>query len=116
MFPRAVHSLFVYAAVVVATARKHGPLQYSLLSHGTDIGGLGKWNKADILPDLRGQSPEAGKFNSAAETFNALSIDAFTTLRHHAYPRHSVRVKKSKFCDGTVESVSLHALNALNQL
>lgn len=113
MFPRAVHSLSVFAVIAVA-ARKHGPLQYPLLSHGTDIAELSPWNKADILPDLRRQSPEDGRFNSAAEALNALSGDAFTTLQHHAYPRHSVRVKKSKFCDGNVESVSLYVLNALS--
>ncbi|TFK48028.1 serine carboxypeptidase [Heliocybe sulcata] len=32
---------------------------------------------------------------------NGLS-DEFTTLTHPAFPKHSVRVKKSGFCDGTV--------------
>ena len=35
----------------------------------------------------------------------ALSHAGYATLKHAAFPRYSVRVKKSKFCDGTVEYV-----------
>jgi hypothetical protein len=35
---------------------------------------------------------------------NTLSEQAFTTLTHPAYPRHGVRVKKSRFCDKTVDA------------
>lgn len=31
------------------------------------------------------------------------SKDAFTTLNHPRFPNHSVRVKKSDFCDSTVK-------------
>ena len=34
-----------------------------------------------------------------------LSTSGFTTLKHAAFPKYGVRVKKSKFCDGTVEYV-----------
>lgn len=36
---------------------------------------------------------------------SALSYGGFTTLKHTAFPRYGVRVKKSQFCDGTVEYV-----------
>ncbi|TEB20364.1 serine carboxypeptidase [Coprinellus micaceus] len=46
------------------------------------------------------QSPqEALSYVSAA-----LSEAQFTTLKHPAFPKHGVRIKKTKFCDGTVDS------------
>ncbi|CCM02038.1 uncharacterized protein FIBRA_04114 [Fibroporia radiculosa] len=36
------------------------------------------------------------------EDLSLLSITDFTTLRHPVFPQHSVRVKKSNFCDGSV--------------
>jgi uncharacterized phage-associated protein len=46
---------------------------------------------------------------SAARVFvrtdmGALSADAYTALTHPAYPRHGLRVKKSRFCDGGVDA------------
>jgi hypothetical protein len=37
------------------------------------------------------------------EDLNLLSNTQFTTLTHPAFPDYGVRVKKSKFCDGSVE-------------
>ncbi|EKM51716.1 uncharacterized protein PHACADRAFT_150354 [Phanerochaete carnosa HHB-10118-sp] len=34
----------------------------------------------------------------------ALSTAYFTVLAHPAFPHHSVRIKKSRFCDGTVDA------------
>jgi hypothetical protein len=42
-------------------------------------------------------------FAPSITSFDALSEEQYTTLSHPAYPRHGVRVKKSSFCDGTVE-------------
>ncbi|KZT67101.1 serine carboxypeptidase [Daedalea quercina L-15889] len=36
------------------------------------------------------------------EDLESLSDAEFTTLRHFAFPKHSVRIKKSHFCDGSV--------------
>ena len=36
------------------------------------------------------------------ESLSLLSSNEFSTLKHPLYPRHSVRIKKSQFCDGTV--------------
>ena len=44
---------------------------------------------------------DAGLF-TPFEDLHALSSEGFSTLRHPAFPRHSVRVKKSHFCDGNV--------------
>jgi hypothetical protein len=49
----------------------------------------------------------ATSFAPTVRSFDALSESAYTVLSHPAYPRHSVRVKKSRFCDGGVECVCL---------
>ncbi|KIY65085.1 serine carboxypeptidase [Cylindrobasidium torrendii FP15055 ss-10] len=46
---------------------------------------------------------DAGLF-TPIETLSALSNSSYTALAHPAFPKHSVRVKKSKFCDGTVDA------------
>ncbi|KAG2023989.1 carboxypeptidase Y [Coprinopsis cinerea AmutBmut pab1-1] len=38
------------------------------------------------------------------EDLSTLSETDFTTLTHPAFPRHSVRVKQTKFCDNTVRA------------
>ncbi|SJK99169.1 related to PRC1-carboxypeptidase y, serine-type protease [Armillaria ostoyae] len=42
--------------------------------------------------------------NNEIESLNSLSIACFTTLRHSLYPEHSVRIKKTTFCDETVQA------------
>jgi hypothetical protein len=37
----------------------------------------------------------------------ALSESSFTTLSHPEFPAYKLRVKKSRFCDGTVQSAFL---------
>ena len=39
---------------------------------------------------------------------SALSSSEYTTLKHTAFPKYGVRVKKSQFCDGTVEYAAYH--------
>ncbi|KAK0444660.1 serine carboxypeptidase [Desarmillaria tabescens] len=34
----------------------------------------------------------------------SLSVGCFTTLRHSLYPEHSIRIKKTSFCDQTVQA------------
>ncbi|KAF5320272.1 hypothetical protein D9611_011383 [Ephemerocybe angulata] len=38
------------------------------------------------------------------EDLNALLESTFTTLEHPAFPKHSVRIKKTEFCDETVNA------------
>jgi hypothetical protein len=45
---------------------------------------------------------DAGLF-TAVESLSYLSHDEFTTLRHPHFSKHSVRIKKSDFCDPTVK-------------
>ncbi|GJE94862.1 hypothetical protein PsYK624_110380 [Phanerochaete sordida] len=49
------------------------------------------------------QAHTAGRFNPA-EDLGLLGTAGFTTLEHPAFPKHSVRIKKSDFCDTTVRA------------
>lgn len=45
------------------------------------------------------------------ESLEFVSESSFTTLEHPGFPKHRVRIKKSKFCDGTVKYVCrLHSI------
>ncbi|THH23117.1 hypothetical protein EUX98_g8062 [Antrodiella citrinella] len=63
---------------------------------------------ASTSPYDKYDSTDAGLFSPVGD-LNALSASEFTTLSHPAFPRHSVRVKKSHFCDGNVRVVSDNA-------
>ena len=45
---------------------------------------------------------DAGLF-TPFESLSALSEHEFTSLSHPFFPNYGVRVKKTKFCDGTVK-------------
>ncbi|KAI0069950.1 serine carboxypeptidase [Panus rudis PR-1116 ss-1] len=49
------------------------------------------------------ESYDAGLF-APLEDLNLISTDEFTVLGHPTFPKYSVRVKKSDFCDGTVNA------------
>jgi hypothetical protein len=53
------------------------------------------------LPSPRIFNPGHG--NSTAHLSSVSASSEFTTLGHAAFPRHSVRIKKSDFCDPTVK-------------
>ena len=40
--------------------------------------------------------------DTASHTLASVSSTGFTTLTHPAFPEYGVRIKQSKFCDGTV--------------
>ena len=64
--------------------------------------GAGAGGPPSLLQEERPFSMyDAGLF-TPFEDLHALSSEGFSTLRHPAFPRHSVRVKKSRFCDGSV--------------
>ncbi|KAH9849189.1 serine carboxypeptidase [Lenzites betulinus] len=48
-------------------------------------------------------SYDAGLFTPVSD-LRSLSTSAYTTLTHPKFPKHSVRIKESQFCDGTVRS------------
>ncbi|TRM62404.1 Alpha/Beta hydrolase protein [Schizophyllum amplum] len=52
---------------------------------------------------LHQEAYDAGLF-TPLETLDALSEAEFTSLSHPFFPDYGVRVKKTKFCDGTVNS------------
>ena len=65
-------------------------------------------HRAENDPCSSGQTYDAGLF-TPFEDLNALSEAQFTTLKHPAFPQYGVRIKKTKFCDGTVECVACRA-------
>lgn len=66
-------------------------------------GRFSNWGNEDVLPDLRNRIISGASVKRAVDYSGASTEGIFTTLTHDAYPKHSVRVKKSKFCDGHVE-------------
>jgi cathepsin A (carboxypeptidase C) len=52
---------------------------------------------------INSQAYDDGLFNPV-EDLSILSEAEFTTLSHPAFPRHGVRIKKSSFCDATVQA------------
>ncbi|KAF8234840.1 alpha/beta-hydrolase [Tricholoma matsutake] len=56
--------------------------------------------QSNILP---GQSYDAGLF-TPFESMELLSDSQFSTLVHPVFPHHSVRIKKTQFCDETVSA------------
>lgn len=59
------------------------------------------------LTNTSSGSPEVLNHDTALfmpfEDLTLLSSNEFTTLKHYVFPKHSVRIKKSDFCDGTVK-------------
>lgn len=51
------------------------------------------------------ESYDEGLF-TPMEDLSLLSESEFTVLGHPAFPRYSVRIKKTNFCDGTVKFVA----------
>ena len=60
--------------------------------------------KAALNDGAHGQSPQLLK---APDDLKLLSNNVFTVLSNPAFPKHSVRIKRSDFCDGTVAYVLL---------
>ncbi|KAJ3001129.1 hypothetical protein NUW54_g6626 [Trametes sanguinea] len=56
-------------------------------------------NQAVLSSESAFSSYDEGLFTPLGD-LSALSTDDFTRLDHPAFPRHSVRVKESRFCDG----------------
>jgi hypothetical protein len=49
-----------------------------------------------------GEDSPQSKFEPVGD-LSAVRSDKWTTLRHHVFPRYSVRIKQSHFCDTTVK-------------
>ncbi|KAK0193168.1 Alpha/Beta hydrolase protein [Armillaria mellea] len=49
-------------------------------------------------------SQQIGCVHGNVTSLASLSVTCFTTIRHSLYPEHAVRIKKTAFCDGTVQT------------
>jgi hypothetical protein len=109
-------ALVALAFGACATAHSHSQSPFSTYAHGSS----GRKNDGATTPSFEQTTlgdtfakfaasevdmHAAAAFTPAVRSFDALSESAYSVLTHPAYPRHSVRVKKSKFCDGGVECV-----------
>ena len=73
---------------------------------GASIYGLAagaSWSTPKPMRVQDGVAPYDSGLFTPFESLDALSSTDFTTLAHPAFPHHSVRVKESSFCDGTVK-------------
>ncbi|KIM38984.1 hypothetical protein M413DRAFT_447347 [Hebeloma cylindrosporum] len=61
------------------------------------------WAQQEYFAPGSHQDYNEGLF-TPAEDLSALSEVQFTTLKHPSFPRHSIRIKKSSFCDSSVKS------------
>lgn len=79
--------------------------QYPFLS----AAGLHKPSKQYALSDPSGYQLTLAPFTndsfSPFGTLDTLSAEAYTVIGHPAFPNHSVRIKKSSFCDSSVKCV-----------
>ncbi|EMD33575.1 hypothetical protein CERSUDRAFT_159731 [Gelatoporia subvermispora B] len=67
----------------------------------------GVLDKQRVIPDDAtkfdfASGPHEARSFTALGDLSAVSSTGFTVLEHPLFPRYSVRIKKSKFCDGTV--------------
>jgi hypothetical protein len=72
----------------------------------TGRGALGKEGLGETFARFASSEVDMSSLEAFIPTisnFDALSEAKYTALGHPAYPQHGVRVKKSSFCDGTVE-------------
>ncbi|KAI9066157.1 serine carboxypeptidase [Trametes sanguinea] len=81
-----LRSLAAVALVAISTSAKYTNLDQAVLSSESAFSRY-----------------DAGLFTPLGD-LSALSMDEFTRLDHPVFPRHSVRVKESRFCDGDVRA------------
>ena len=105
-FNHVLSGLIIY---VVAVAALQQPLSIFGGGRRPEVKG-----KIDVGRPLEFDPFDASLF-TPVETLSVLSTEQFTTLAHPAFPKHSVRIKKSDWCDGSVRYVTplsklVHAL------
>ncbi|KAJ7596544.1 serine carboxypeptidase [Mycena floridula] len=85
------------AALLFALVAAIGPVFCNLFS--------GHHHAASGIRNLGSQSPLSVNLADfkPQEDLYTLSETSFTVLKHPAFPRHAVRIKKSSFCDNTVD-------------
>ncbi|KAF8443143.1 Alpha/Beta hydrolase protein [Boletus edulis BED1] len=83
-----------------------GFLSLAILSHAS-LQSVLAWKQpsyGDDYPQPAYAVPYDDGLFTPFEHLSALSVDTFTTLGHPYFPNHSVRIKKTDFCDKTVNS------------
>jgi hypothetical protein len=97
----ALRLLGILSATSVARAfgGAQKPFVDGLLTKSFDQHGNGP--HIPVVPDLNfnGLSYDDGLFTPVVESLSALGADNFIKLEHPIFPKYSVRIKKSEFCD-----------------
>ena len=76
------------------------------------VSGSSAWRQSNVSSTSAGHasinlnqaSYDDGLF-TPLEDLNVLSESRYTTVRHPLYPNHNVRIKKTQFCEATVQFV-----------
>lgn len=92
-------TLLGFAAAARGSTQK--PLQQ--LARGASLRAAPFWGNP-TTNNIRLDAPEvydAGLFTPLGD-LSAVLTTTYTVLEHPLFPHHSVRIKKSNFCDGTV--------------
>jgi hypothetical protein len=86
-------------AIVVMAAQRLG----RLLLLGLALGCVAATSQSSIFDSDPARTPVQKDATSTAPIFETTGSDPYTHITHAAYPNHHVRIKKSRFCDETVE-------------
>lgn len=93
---------------VAALAFQQQPLSASVLNDGSP----GKGYQPSPAP---GNTPNEGHFTPVGD-FSAVSSSEYTHLSHPLFPNHGVRIKKTDFCDPSVNSYTGYIDNQAHHL
>lgn len=93
-FSKNLCSLLISAVTAVA-------LQHHMSSFGWQEPDANLINASLAVPVL---SPHDASLFTPVEDLSILSGETFTALGHPAFPKYSVRIKQSNWCDGSVRS------------
>ncbi|KAF9240280.1 serine carboxypeptidase [Melanogaster broomeanus] len=83
-------------------------LSLAIVSSASTQAFLGSKQPTTVTKPFASSNPYAARYDDGlftpVEHLSTLSVDAFTALSHPVFPNYSVRIKKSDFCDGTVNA------------
>ncbi|OBZ78169.1 Carboxypeptidase Y [Grifola frondosa] len=96
--PALIRTLCLLSLLAVTAGRSQ---QHSILLESAP--GTYQANASFVVNGVIPQQPDAHLF-TPLEDLKLLSDSEFTSLSHPSFPRHGVRIKRSNWCDGTVQA------------
>jgi hypothetical protein len=108
MFSKPLSALLVLVGIAVASVQHS--IEDSDLFSGNFAENQVQLPQPEVLPEVAKAWVDIpfdkGSLQSTFEPvgdLSALGSDEWTTLRHPVFPKYSVRIKQSRFCDTTVK-------------